>query len=257
MRENGKLKPLISVVIPAYNEERYLLACLDSLKKQNFKGEYEIIIVDNNSDDNTKNIAENEKGVKVFCQSQRGVCAARQTGTLEANGKIIVSTDADCVFFPDWLSNIYNIFENNKDIVAVIGPYEYVSSPLWGKILIKAVNGITALIYRLKNKVIYTPASNFAFKKEIWQEVRGYNTDLTQSGDEYYLLNKLRKKGKVVYLKNNKVLTSSRRLQRGLIYNVFITFGFYYFFDYFIASRIGHSITGPYPAFREEKIKKK
>jgi len=86
-------------------------------------------------------------------------------------------------------------------------------------------------------------------------EIGGYNTKLTQGDDENYLLKKFVKKGGVIYSKNNKVISSSRRLKHGTIYGLFVILLYYYFFDYFIASRFtNRSITGPYPATREEKL---
>jgi len=123
-----KTKPIISVVIPAYNEEKYIGDCLNSLKNQDFDGEYEIIVVDNNSTDNTRIIAE-KSGVRVLFEPQRGVCAARQKGAKAAEGEIIVSTDADCVFAKNWLNNIYRALNEDKKIVAITGPIEYSPPP--------------------------------------------------------------------------------------------------------------------------------
>jgi len=250
-------KPIISVVIPAYNEEKYLPRVLSSLAKQDFKGDYEVIVVDNNSTDNTAKIAK-KKGARVIFEKNRGVCFARQKGAEAAKGEIIVSTDADCVFPENWLSNIYKAFEREKDIVAVVGSLNYEKKPLWGRIWIKAVFFLVNLGYKLTGKVFYASAANFAFKKEIFEKIGGYNVRLTQGGDEYYLLGKLKKEGKIIYLHKNKILTSSRRLYKGLFYNLFVTLIFYYFFDYLIATRIlGKSFTGSYPAFRDEDEKKR
>lgn len=246
-------KPLISVVIPAYNEEKYLPKCLKSLKNQNFKGDYEIIVVDNNSTDNTQKIAKKE-GAKVVFEAKKGVCFARQKGTKKARGEIVVSTDADCIFPKNWLLNIYKSFKEDPKVVAVVGPCDYDSKPRWGRWWIRLVFGAVEIFYKLTGKILYASATNFAFKKENWSKIGGYNTNLTQAGDEYYLLKKLKNEGKIVYLKDNKVSTSSRRLKKGLIYNIFVTLILYYFFDYFIATRItGKSIMGSYPSFREEE----
>ena len=68
---------MISVVIPAFNEENLIRECLESLKNQDFTGGYEVIVVDNGSNDNTFQIAR-DAGVKVvFCPQQRGL--KRQT----------------------------------------------------------------------------------------------------------------------------------------------------------------------------------
>ncbi|MFN3995839.1 MAG: glycosyltransferase family 2 protein, partial [bacterium] len=118
----------ISVIIPAYNEEKYILNSLKSLVNQYLvsKINYEIIVVDNGSEDNTKQkvlefikYVENKKRVGEVCRNvnislieekRKGVAFARQTGFYNAKGKIIATTDADCITSPLWLKTIYNIF---------------------------------------------------------------------------------------------------------------------------------------------------
>lgn len=238
--------PDISVVIPAHNEERYISDCLRSLAKQNFAGNYEIIVVNNASTDHTTEIAR-EHGVTVVHESIRGVCNARQKGTKIAKGKIIVSTDADTVFKPDWLSNINTEFERNHNVTAVIGPFLFANAPVWGKFYVKKLFGFNKLIYELTGKVWYPPAANFAFKKSAWP---GYNTALTQGGDEFDLLKKLQRQGKAVYLHENYVLTSSRRLSKGLFYNIFVTLFLYYIVNYAITKITGKNLLGSYHAIR-------
>jgi glycosyltransferase involved in cell wall biosynthesis len=94
-----------SIVVPAYNEASYVGAALRSLQAQDYPGPYEIIVVDNNSTDGTGEIAASY-GVTVVKEMEPGVCQARQRGTAEARGEIVVSTDADTVQPIDWLSRI-------------------------------------------------------------------------------------------------------------------------------------------------------
>ena len=68
------MAPYLSVVIPAYNEGRYLVSCLQSLKAQEFDGPSEIIVVDNNSTDDTAAVAR-ANGARVVFEAKRGVCA--------------------------------------------------------------------------------------------------------------------------------------------------------------------------------------
>src|ERR1700710_761412 len=72
--------PRFSVVIPAYNEEANIAACLSSLAEQDYPGELEVIVVDNASTDATARIAR-EHGARVITEPERGVCQARQSGT--------------------------------------------------------------------------------------------------------------------------------------------------------------------------------
>jgi glycosyltransferase involved in cell wall biosynthesis len=249
MEETNK-SYLLSVVIPAFNEEKFLPACLASLKNQDFDADYEVIVVDNNSTDRTAEVAL-AYGARVLREPVRGVCPARQCGTEGAQGEIIVSTDADCIFPRDWLKNIYKPFAE-ADVAAVLGPFEFTPIPRWGLWYSKLIFNIVGRFYRKKNRLICAPASNFAFRRAIWSAAGGYNIKLHQGGDENDLLKRLMERGRIIYLPANGVLTSSRRLAKGIIYSLFITAFVYYFLDYWIASRItGKSILGQYPPYRE------
>jgi|GEM_PF-535465 len=248
---DNKNKILISIVIPAYNEEKFLPACLLSLLKQDFAGNFEIIVVDNNSTDKTSDVAKN-LGVLVVKEKRAGVCFARQCGTEAAHGKIVVSTDADCTFPANWLKKIYQSFENDPKLAVAIGPFQFTPKPRWGKIYSSLLFKAVRQIYRRTGKIIYTPASNFAFRKTAWQEIDGYNTALAQGGDENDLFKRISKTGGSTYLDDNFVLTSSRRLGNGIVYSFFITLIGYYIVDYYVAARVtGKSVFGTYPACRE------
>ena len=241
----------VSVVVPAYNEEKFLPDCLMSLLKQDFDQKFEIIVVDNNSSDNTAKTAE-DLGVKVVTEKRAGVCFARQAGTKAAHGDIIVSTDADCTFPANWLANIYKSFQNNSELIAVIGSFQFTPKPKWGRVYSSLLFRAVKEVFARTGKIIYTPASNFGFKKESWQKIGGYNTALTQGGDENDLYKRISKTGKTTYLFDNAVLTSSRRLGHGIVYSLFVSLIGYYILDYYVAARVtGKSILGTYPACRE------
>ncbi|MFH0875476.1 MAG: glycosyltransferase family 2 protein, partial [archaeon] len=85
--------PLISVIIPAYNEEKCITECLNSLKNQQFK-DFELIVIDNNSKDSTSKIAK-QYTKKVFLCKEQGISSARNFGAKKAKGKILCFIDAD------------------------------------------------------------------------------------------------------------------------------------------------------------------
>ena len=80
----------------------------------------------------------------------------------------------------------------------------------------------------------------------------GYDLRLTQGGDEFDLLRRLRRRGKVVWDRRNVVVTSARRMQRGLIYNVFVSFFVYYFLGYLLNRISARRTIGMAPAFRPD-----
>ena len=94
----------ISVIVPAYNEEKYIAQCLKSLTDQTFK-DYELIVVNNNSTDDTEKAA--KKCVnKIFLEKKKGYIHAVNRGVKEAKGKIITFCDADSMYPRDWLEKI-------------------------------------------------------------------------------------------------------------------------------------------------------
>jgi glycosyltransferase involved in cell wall biosynthesis len=236
----------ISIIIPALNEEKNITKCLLSLKAQDYKGEKEIIVVDNNSKDRTGELARAE-GVTVLFEGTRGVIPAREKGTQAATGDIIIQTDADTTFPANWLSNIMKGFESKEGVVAVIGSFKFDGGPWWGTPFTKLLFGITNVVNKITGRLVYMPGSNTAFKKEIWH---GYNSKFDQGGDEIALLKELRKEGEIVFLRRNTVLTSPRRLTRGLLYNIFVTLIFYNILDYNFRRIFGKGLSS-FPAVRQ------
>lgn len=243
---DGEHPPRFSVVIPAYNEEAFIGDCLTSLAAQDFPGPVEIIVVDNDSTDHTSQVARSH-GVTVVHEQARGVCAARHRGTQLASGEIVVSTDADTTFGPGWLSRIDRAFLADPARVAVAGPCTFVDAPLWGRVYTWTLFRLVNLICRLTGRIPYVSATNIAFRRSVWE---GYDTDATQGGDEVGLMRKLRCRGRVSFDLGNPTFTSSRRLYRGFIYNVFVTFLFYYVAAYWLNRISGRRLIGMVPSFR-------
>src|SRR5476651_2420897 len=102
----------VSVVIPVYNEGKYLAACLDSLMAQKVKAD-EIIIVDNNSTDDSVEIAKRYP-VKVIHEKTQGITPARNSGFNETKYEIIARTDGDTILPVNWIKRIKKTFENSE-----------------------------------------------------------------------------------------------------------------------------------------------
>jgi glycosyltransferase involved in cell wall biosynthesis len=242
----GDSRPRFSVVIPAYNEAEFLGSCLDSLLAQDFAGPCEIIVVDNNSTDATAAVARS-RGVTVVHEPNPGVCSARHCGTTAARGEIVVSTDADTTFGRDWLSRIDQAFRDDPGRVAVAGPCRFADPPWWGRVYTAILFAVVSLVARLTGRILYVTATNIAFRKSEWT---GYDTEATQGGDELDLLRRLRSRGSVAFVLSNPTFTSSRRLRRGLAYNIVVTCLYYYLLGYALNRLTGRRIVGMAPAFR-------
>jgi glycosyltransferase involved in cell wall biosynthesis len=97
----------VSVIIPVYNAERSLAACLDALHRQELPARaFEIIVVDNNSTDASMSIARRYPDVRLVEEPRQSAYAARNRGLAEATGGWIVFTDPDCVPRPHWLARL-------------------------------------------------------------------------------------------------------------------------------------------------------
>ncbi len=111
----------ISVIIPTYNEEENLSACLLALKSSDFS-DYEILIVDGNSKDRTIEIAK-KHGCRVYKRKRSGIGDARNFGAMKSSGEILAFLDADSIPCPGWLTKLSTSF--NGGALAVGGPTHY------------------------------------------------------------------------------------------------------------------------------------
>lgn len=248
MQTDGDLR--FSVVIPAFNEAEYLEATLSSLQQQDFRGSYEVIVVDNDSSDDTAAVARRH-GARVVSESGRGVCAARQRGTEVARGEIVISTDADTTHPRDWLSRIDAQFQVSSGAIAVAGPCRYSDPPWWAVAFPAIWFAAVAVVCALLGRVFYVTATNLAFVRAGFP---GYDTTLTQGGDEVDLLRRLQRRGRVVWDAGNQVLTSSRRLDQGLLHTLFVSFGYYYALSYLLNRLSTRTVVGSAPAIRRQHV---
>jgi glycosyltransferase involved in cell wall biosynthesis len=129
----------ISAIICTHNRDRYLGAAIDSLLEQNFPGSFEVIVIDNASEDNTRQVVETRETdprLKYIYESTLGLSVARNRGAKEANGEIFAYLDDDAVASPQWLGVLYEAYQNNPKLaiaggkVYLIWP-EGISPPPW------------------------------------------------------------------------------------------------------------------------------
>jgi glycosyltransferase involved in cell wall biosynthesis len=201
----------LSVVVPVYNEEKFIAVCLDSLLNQEEMPD-EIIVVDNNSTDRTIPIAK-RFGVRVVIEKKQGMSYARNAGFDAATGEIIARCDADSHVPPDWIKRIKDAFRKDG-IEAVGGPLCYGDSKFARKYTTKAVN-LHAKTYRTlqHNEVLYGP--NMALTKSVWNKIRGeLNMDNTQVHEDMDTANHIAKYGKIKFDPKLLVYTSNRRIRK-------------------------------------------
>jgi len=209
-----QIKADISVVIPVYNEEKLLPLCIKSLKNQDFFGKYEVIFVDNNSTDNSKKIIK-DSGFKYVFAKEKGIAHARQAGFAQANSDIIASTDSDTLVASNWLTKIYQTFQENPDVVGLTGSIDLYGHTKNRLTIYNIVGPVARKITWLLSLGKHFWGANFAIKKEIFEKIGGFDTRLV-AGEDHDLGEHAREFGKIVYRSDVQVTTSARKFERSI-----------------------------------------
>jgi glycosyltransferase involved in cell wall biosynthesis len=197
-------KPYISVVIPAYNEEALISGCLYSIAQQDYPHDlYEIILVDNSSTDKTSEIVSRDfPRVRLVDEPRQGVVFARIRGIAEARGEIIVCTDADSTVPVHWLSKFAAAYADPK-VVAVAGTVKHPEKSLLSYVLRTGL-WINYWIFHIMM------GCNMSFRTQAYLASGGFDERMG-FGEDAYITQQLKKRGKVVILHRNVVTTSLRR----------------------------------------------
>jgi len=207
------MEPLFSIIIPAYNEEKSISHCLNSVTQQTLsKEKYEIIVVNNNSRDQTKAIAQ-KYPVSVVDEIKQGYVYALRRGCQKAKGKIFVFTDADTIVPKDWLAKYQKIYQN-PEIVCAGGPYR-----LYPKIPLSFLIESSLRIFGTITKIAF--GCNFSIRRKTYQQLSGFNPQINFHADTDLIL-RTRRLGKIAFLSDNLVITSSRHFKgsKGIIYSL-------------------------------------
>jgi glycosyltransferase involved in cell wall biosynthesis len=114
-RPEGTEDIRVSVVVPFYNSEAHIEACVTALLAQRYPADfYEILFVDNGSADASREIVQRYPRIRLLSESRRGSYAARNRGVAGSSGRIIAFTDADCAPAPDWLQAFVTAMEDPR-----------------------------------------------------------------------------------------------------------------------------------------------
>jgi len=203
----------LSVIVCTYNRDKHIGRALDSLVKQDYdKNDYEIIVVDNNSTDQTPQIIDGfkekhpEYNIVLAKETQQGLSYGRNKGIALARGNYLSYIDDDGIAKEDYISQIKQYTEQYPDYFAmggkVLPTYETGKEPAWMSKYIERIISIVNLGNEVKElHKIYPVGCNMIFKKEIFEHVGGFNTELKLRSDDKYIFLKIREKGyKVLYL---------------------------------------------------------
>lgn len=207
----------VSVIIPAYNEKDYIGPCLQSLVGQKTKINFEVVLVDNNSTDNTKKIAESfqdKLNIHIITEKQQGRGIARWRGFEEATGEILFSTDADTILPSNWIEDFMGYF-NDKKIVAVTSLCNIDDSSQRNKTLFNLIHLIADASYRIASGHYCLYGFSYAIRRDIY--INAGKIDKTLNAlDDVDLSGRVKKYGIIKLVRDIPVLTSNRRYKNGV-----------------------------------------
>ena len=219
----GKLNTKVSIIVPARNEEKNILNILKKLTQQNYpKENFEIIVVDDNSTDNTAEkvtaFVNKHPGyqIQIIQLTEENPAAAYKkkaiTKAIEASkGELIITTDADCIMHKNWLQSFVSFYITEKPQM-IVGPVSfYNESSIFEKLQsfeFLSLIAITAGAIRIRRPIMCNGA-NLAYQKSAFFKVGGFGNDSFSSGDDVFLLLKIKRQfgnKSVRFLKNLDVI---------------------------------------------------
>jgi glycosyltransferase involved in cell wall biosynthesis len=203
------MQPELSIIICTYNRQDFLPLTLQSLALQSLdKTRYEVLVVDNNSTDNTASLCQQfieqhpDINVTYFLEKNQGLAFARNRGIKESSGRIISFIDDDAEARNDYANNLIFTFQRHSDYDAIGGKvipiFPEKTEPAW---LSKYIWGVVAKVDRGVHPVPFkkkVPAGcNMAFRKKVFETVGVFDTNLAHRCDDLYIFGKLKAINKV------------------------------------------------------------
>jgi glycosyltransferase involved in cell wall biosynthesis len=202
----------ISVIVPTYNEEEGIEKFLKQFSKQTLpRKDFEIIVVDGNSKDNTRQIAEKYADV-VIVQKSKGVGGARNDGVEIANSEIVATTDADVIVAPFWLEKIVHHFQRDEDLVCLFGSNYAITNNRVINFFASIKRMITQIFAKFKITYL-AEGPNTAFRKAPFLKIGGYDENMPIM-DDTEITSRIRKEGKIIFDRGLFVYSSIRRMEK-------------------------------------------
>lgn len=226
----------LSIVIPAYNEEKYIARCLQSvfaqietLEKQH---DIEVIVVNNASVDATAEIVAQFAGVLLVDESERGLVRARQAGFVASRGDLIANVDADTKLPAGWIEKVFVEFEKNEKLVALSGPFIYTHSSWLSTLLVAFWYRVGQLTHYLNQYILKRGAmlqgGNFILRRSALEKIGGYDTSIDFWGEDTDIATRISKVGRVKFTFDFPIYTSARRFKK----DGFLVAAWKYFINY-------------------------
>jgi GT2 family glycosyltransferase len=173
--------PRVSVVVCSYNGGNTLGPCLHSLLELDYP-DYEVIVVDDGSTDDTRTIVSGFPDVRVIHQENRGLGAARNTGLGAATGAVVAYTDSDCFADPDWLTHLVDQLQRSG--AAAVGGPNLTPEDGWLAACVAAAPGQPTHVLESDQVAEHIPGCNMAFRRQALEEIGGFDLHYRKAGDD-------------------------------------------------------------------------
>ena len=226
----------LSFVVPAYNEEAYLPACLESILNQIDPttsglpaGSCEIIVVNNASTDRTREVALRYPGVTVVDEPRKGLTFARQAGFAASTGALIANVDSDSRLTPGWVSKVLATFAEadakveaakpamTRPLVSFSGPLVYYDLTPRQRRLVHVFYMTAWTTYAINRYILrvgsMVQGGNFVVNRAALESIGGFNTGISFYGEDTDIARRLNDVGEVRFTFDLKMSSSARRLK--------------------------------------------
>ncbi|MDX2188870.1 MAG: glycosyltransferase family 2 protein [Bacteroidota bacterium] len=218
--------PVVSILIPAWNEEKNILRTLASFAHSTLDVPAELIVVNNNSTDDTQKILDMLE-VQSYFQPIQGISVTRQMLLEKSKGQIILNADADSIYPPDWGAGYVKALSNNSTSVTY-GRYSFIPSAGNSRIALAIHEIIAESLFMLRRNTkdcVNVMGFNFAMKRNQALEVGGFSKSKMKWEDGMMAKKLSEKYGQIVLVDSvdARVWTSDRRLMAdGSLFKAFV-----------------------------------
>ncbi len=225
----------LAFVIPAYNEEALIGKCVESVLAEVERSgrDVDVVVVNNNSTDRTREIAASYAGARVVDELQKGIVSARDAGFRATTAQLVANIDGDTMVPPGWLDIVFEEFEQDSNLVCLSGPYVYYDLNPWQRFLVGMFYGLTSLIYWVNRYVLrvgsVVQGGNFVLRRDAWERAGGFNREIKFYGEDTDVAVRLSKQGNVKFTHRLKMLTSGRRLAEEGVFRTGLTYTLNFF----------------------------
>ncbi len=239
----------LSFVIPAHNESAIIGKCLEAIIRES-KGheqDIEIIVANNASTDNTREVALRYPGVTVVDEPRKGIVWARRAGFLASHGELIANVDADNQLTPGWVDTVFKEFAKDPKLVTLSGPFIYYDLPKTARFFVRFFYYISYIIYLMMRFVFrmgsVVQGGNFIVRRTALEKIGGYDTNIVFYGEDTDIARRMSKVGNVKFTFKLPILSSGRRLAKEGALTIGLRYGLNYFWITFLKRPLSKTYT--------------